>query len=427
MPVLYYTMRQYSITLTISSLSPKGYGRAHADGRDFHIWNALPGETVRAEIFRRKRGVHIGEASEILEPSEHRIEPVDEAFISTAPWQIMSAEYEDRIKLELLQESAAELGTQFSGITGDGKRYGYRNKMEFGLFEDNGRYSLSFFKRGRKGKVTVTGSSLASDAINSTAAELLQRINDAGLPPRTLKTMIVRSNREGSTIAGIFAKQSVAINTAELSAGIAGTAVYLSDPRSPASVVTDHISTAGALRLTENILGTNLEYGLHSFFQVNTGVFELALQKMQPFLSGGAVTDFYSGTGAISIPVNDSISEAVLADISEESIEYASRNISAAGLTAYSAVCSPAEKITELITPDRTLILDPPRAGLHQDVINKILRDGPGLVMYLSCNPDTQIRDVTQLQERYRIISAELLNFFPGTPHTESLIVLEQR
>ena len=86
----------------------------------------------------------------------------------------------------------------------------------------------------------------------------------------------------------------------------------------------------------------------------------------------------------------------------------------------------PAEKIIDLISPEKIIIVDPPRAGLHRKVIDKILLETPPRVIYLSCNLSTQARDLKLLGEKYRVVFTKLYNFFPRTPHIEGLCVLER-
>ncbi|OYX36216.1 hypothetical protein B7Z00_04900, partial [Candidatus Saccharibacteria bacterium 32-50-10] len=84
------------------------------------------------------------------------------------------------------------------------------------------------------------------------------------------------------------------------------------------------------------------------------------------------------------------------------------------------------EQALEYITPDRTIILDPPRAGLHQAVVDRLLDQMPERIVYLSCNPVTQARDASLLVEKYKISHVQGYNFFPRTPHIENLLVLDK-
>ena len=89
--------------------------------------------------------------------------------------------------------------------------------------------------------------------------------------------------------------------------------------------------------------------------------------------------------------------------------------------------CTEAEKNLQIISPDKTVILDPPRAGIHENLTKKLLKETPALIIYLSCNVSTQARDIRLLSEKYTVKSMKLFNFFPKTPHVESLCVLQRK
>ena len=104
------------------------------------------------------------------------------------------------------------------------------------------------------------------------------------------------------------------------------------------------------------------------------------------------------------------------------------RNITALGReTSVRAVHAPSEKALDHITPDALIIVDPPRAGLHADVIAKLLETRPERILYLSCNPVTQARDVALLGEIYGVRAHRGYNFFPRTPHIEHLVILDRK
>ena len=124
----------------------------------------------------------------------------------------------------------------------------------------------------------------------------------------------------------------------------------------------------------------------------------------------------YSGVGTIGVTVG----AKVLVESDQNNISMATRN-AAKGIKV---VHASSETALEYITADSTIIVDPPRAGLHRSVIDKIVEVRPLQVVYLSCNPSTQARDIKLLKEYYDISYAQGFNFFPRTPHIESLIVL---
>ena len=120
-------------------------------------------------------------------------------------------------------------------------------------------------------------------------------------------------------------------------------------------------------------------------------------------------------------------SQTQLVESNTEAVDFAQQNIAANTMHNCHALATPAEKMTEYITKDTQVILDPPRAGLHQDVIKALLRAQPKRIIYLSCNISTQARDMRMLSSIYKPLFLKLYNFFPKTPHFEGLCVLEKQ
>lgn len=420
--------------ITISKLVSGGQGLGRdSDGRAVFVWNALPGETVDVRIIKKKKEYLEGVAENILVPSPDRIEPKDTHFLSTAPWDMMTIERETREKKLAALETYGRIGelilseSNIALVSGD-TAYGYRNKMEFSFAEQDGALSLAFFARGGKTHIPAVGSSLCDPEINRIAADILRWMNAQHIPIRSAKTMIVRTNGNGACIAGVFLKDRLSFsNYPPLQNGLIGFQLFYSTHKSPASVPTDLLYAAGESSLTADMLGTTLRFGLFSFFQINIPVFALALKDIAAFLDPKEpITDLYSGVGAISLPLAQNRSETVLVEIGEEAVRYANENILLNHIQNATAMCMPAEKITECIVPNRAVIVDPPRAGLHQKVTNRLLAARPPKIIYLSCDIATQARDIRMLGDVYRPTFVRLYNFFPRTPHVEGLVVLER-
>jgi 23S rRNA (uracil1939-C5)-methyltransferase len=245
---------------------------------------------------------------------------------------------------------------------------------------------------------------------------------------RSLKTLIIRSNSEGKTIAAIFIKDQLEFpDYPSLTEKMIGFHVYYSTHKSPASVPTKLLYSEGQNYLTTTLKGTKLKFGLLSFFQINPPIFDKALSDIAAFLHPHMpVVDFYSGVGAISLPLSQNRDKTTLIDNNEEAIQYAIENIGLNKRNNCEAICTPAESMTESIRENAMIILDPPRAGLHQNVIKKLLQKKPPRIIYLSCGIDTQARDLKMLSESYKVTFLKLYNFFPRTPHIEGLVILDR-
>lgn len=420
------------IKIEIEKMVFGGQGLGRLDGKACFVWNALPGEVVEARIIKNKKDYCEAEAANILTPSPDRIAPLETHYMSCSPWQMMNWQMENKWKREMSVETYRKVGgldLEPEIFYLDNWQTGYRNKMEYS-FTDNfdGVISLAFFNRGQSGRAAHAGCVLADPVINETSKIVLAWVNKHKIPYRSLKSLIVRSNNFGETIAALFIKDKMEFaDHPELADKFLGFQIYFSKYNSPASVPTESLYKEGRDFLVAEIMETKLKFGLLSFFQVHIPVFEEALKDLAGFIAAGeSAVDFYAGVGAISLPLCARLTSCVLVDNNSEAIAYARENIKLNKAKNFSAECVAAENITNLIEADKILILDPPRAGLHQDVTAAILEKKPKRILYLSCNLSTQARDLKALVAGgYKIKFSRLYNFFPRTPHVEGLVVLE--
>lgn len=408
-------------TVTIDKLVHGGQGLGVLpDGRKAFVWNALPGENLRVKLGKSKRNYAEGVAEEIINASGDRIKPRDKAFLSTSPWQIMTWAAENKYKAEILQETFARerLKTPKIDFIAGKQQWHYRNKMEYSFWADDNGLSLALFNRGSHGKIAVTGSSLAQTEIDETANKICTVLFLHKIRGSQLKTLVVRGDQNGKTVAAVFVKQADFPQITELQDICQGITVCFSDPKSPASVLTSELYTYGDITLTDKIIGVPITYDVHSFFQVNVPVFEWAAKRIDYFTGGAKPkTDFYSGVGTIGLPVN----ATTLVESDPHNVDLAKQNVDWRPIEVIQAT---AESALEHIPAKGALIVDPPRAGLHSKVVAKIREQHPPTIAYLSCNPSTQARDLKLLADIYDIRCLEGYNFFPRTPHIESLAIL---
>ena len=477
-----------------------------ADGRKCFVWVGLPGETVTVRITKKKSHFVEAVVEEVILPSPDRIQPRDpDSYLSTSPWQIMPLEIEQAYKRQLIDDAFTLHNVTLPAaidIYCDNVAYGYRNKVEFSwysesvvsravsqkksglvsgpeLFSDNNQeidadsdreessgdtLDLAFFRRGSKGKIVVDGTSLAHPAINNLARAIRDLLRHKRVAARQLKTLLVRCDQSGSCVWQLYVKDRLpeiitAAEAAKLPAQ--GGEIIYSDPRSPASRITERLALFGNTTLTDTILGVPFHYACEGFFQVNIPVYEQALRDMKEWAGRDCNTqhsgrqlghhqkiirdprkvaqiffevllaadrptlDLYAGVGTIGLTIGGS--NVTLVEINADAVREMQRNIAELGRTDARAVLAPSEQALDYITGKEIVIVDPPRAGLHPDVIATLLQKLPPRILYLSCNPVTQARDVALLQQSYQITWHRGYNFFPRTPHIEHLIILDKK
>lgn len=358
--------------------------------------------------------------------------------LATLPWE-EELQFKQTFAARLWSDAqSGSLEPEDIPIIGDAtQQYGYRNKMEFSFVElpgpsaepaDN-TISLAFFERGTKRRVPIDGCALAEPVINTVARAILVWVNEVKIPMRSLKSLIIRSNGAGQAIAALFIKDELPFSHfPKVTKQLLGFTLYYSTHKSPASVPTKLLHHEGQDFLSVDILGTVLTFGLLSFFQINIPIFTQALRKIGEHIEQGSpIVDYYSGVGAISLPLADRYQSADLVENNEEAVRFSQENMRANGISNAQAYCMPSEKMRELITADKTIIFDPPRSGLHPKISKQILEQKPVRIIYLSCNLETQVRDVQAFNDAYQVSAFSLFNFFPRTPHVEGLMVLDRR
>lgn len=405
------------------------------DGCKIFVWGGLPCETVNVQLTKKKSKFAEGVVTEVIKPSSERVQPRDEgSYLSTSPWQIMNFESEQRYKANLILE-AFELHNVILPepieIYTDGNQYEYRNKLEFSWWWDKTteQLDLAFFRRGTHTKIPVDGSSLANPSINRVATavrDLLRSKSD--IKAYDLKTLLIRCDKKGDIVAQLYVKIPDFAQFSESQIKkleISGFELIFSNPKSPASIVTKRLQLWGKTSLTDAILEIPFTYTVEGFFQINIPVYEQALRDMKKWVIDGKPTvDLYSGVGTIGLTIGGK--NVTMVEIDEHAVFEMKRNIKSLDREkAVRAILAPSEKVLENITGDSVIIVDPPRAGLHIDIINKLLDSTPERIIYLSCNPVTQARDVSLLAEKYIISWHQGYNFFPRTPHIEHLVILD--
>ena len=412
------------------------------DGRKAFVWGGLPGETVTIRITKKKSHFVEGVVTEVLTASPERITPRNpESYLSTSPWQIMPLASEQHYKAALIEE-AFELHDivlpEPIDVFCDDVPYGYRNKVELSWYSDSApdgteTLDLAFFRRGSKGKIIVDGTSLARPEINQLARQVRDLLRTKQVTARQLKTLLIRCDQAGNCVWQLYTKDclgDVMIPDEATALSAQGGEIIYSDPRSPASRITERLACFGDPVLQDTILGVPFRYATEGFFQVNLPVYEQALRDMQRFVqvqdsTSQPTLDLYAGVGTIGLTIGSD--NVTLVEINADAVREMQRNIRQLGRTSQAkAILAPSEQALEHITGDALIILDPPRAGLHADVITKLLATQPQRILYLSCNPVTQARDVALLATHYGIAYHRGYNFFPRTPHSEHLVVLDR-
>ena len=418
--------------IEINKLIFGGQGLGHAEGRTIFAWNALPGETIDLVPWRRRKGIIEGLACKIIKSSPDRCEPQEDHYLSCSPWQILSWRLEQEWKVRIAQETFQKIGKLGPEQLGDeplaiegteAQAYGYRNKMEFSAAGS----SLAFFKRGSHALTPIERCDLANKVINDEAAKLMAWFGGKKIAAPTIKSLIIRGDANTGVIAAIFLRERLKLSSEPaLNQALRGVKVYYSNPQSPASTPDHELLALGTDYLDVPVAGHVVRHGMLNFFQVNVPLFERTLSDIATWVQPDqALLDLYGGVGTVGVCVGGRASGVTVVDSDSGAIEYAKHNLQIGGVTGQ-ALATTAENALSYIRGTDTIVIDPPRAGLHASIVARLLAVTPPRIIYLSCNISTQARDLALLAPKYRVRFARLYNYFPRTPHIESLLVLDR-
>jgi 23S rRNA (uracil1939-C5)-methyltransferase len=415
-------------TVIFNKIVGEGKALGYVDGRACFCAGVLPGETARVEITRRKRTFMEAQLIEVVAGSERRGTPAEAHFMVCSPWQGVDYAYQLGLKRQMMTDSLRRLGLEVMEMVAAPRPLGYRNKLEFALATGlEGRLELGFHERGQADRVVgcPDGCELGTAQMNAAARAVVGRLNELGAS-QVMEDLVVRANRAGEVLAIVSARERGGVDWRGLGElGLAGVVVT----RSRAGRLPQVVWSQGATELTEMCGGVLVRYGYGSFFQVNPPMFERALERIVAAVPEGArVVDLYGGVGSIGLAVAQRARQVVGVEVDTAAVAAANASAQQAGLSNYEGVAVSAERLeAALLAGAEVVIVDPPRAGLHPRVIELLRRAAPERIVYLSCNPVTQARDLALLAGMYQAEGVVGFDFFPGILHVESLAVLNRQ
>ena len=463
------------IELDIESIAFQGVAVGRKDGMVYFVKGAAPGDKVNARVLRKKRSYYEARCEEVLEASPHRVEPECKYFGTCGGCSWQHLDYEQQLfwkkqhVVDAFERIAKVKGADFRDTIPSENRFYYRNKMEFSfgtsrwLTEDeigdeeeiaNKHFALGLHTPGRFDKVLdIDKCYIQNDkcnAILNTVKEKALELETSAYNQRThegfLRNLVLRTTKEAAEIMLILVTNDIGeeadtkmIEWLEKDFPEAHpevTTIIHAINSKPAQVaVGEPELLKGSGTITEEILGIKYRISPFSFFQTNPGQLDkfigTILDAADPD-DNTTIWDLYCGTGSITLPGAKRAGRILGIELVESSIADAKQNAALNDIKNVEFFCADLhdKKIHEFLAlmpePD-TIILDPPRAGMHENLVATILRFAPKKIVYVSCNPATQARDCELLSNVYKVTSLQPFDMFPHTFHVESIAVLERR
>lgn len=459
--------------VTITDVAAEGKSLTRVDDMVVFVPFAVPGDVVDLQVRKKKHHYCEAEVVRFIKYSERRAEPVCQHFGICGGCKWQNLPYEDQLKAKQKQvhDQLTRIGKvelpDFRPILGSEKIYEYRNKLEFscsnkrwltkeevnsGVQLDH-KNAIGFHITGAFDKIyPIEKCWLMDDLCNQIRNEIRDYALNNGISffdvreqTGLLRDIMIRNSSTGEWMVLVqfkFQEQGDEQRAHDLLQHIGDrfpqitSLLYVNNQKCNDTFSDQTIEVfKGKDHITEMMDKLQFKVAAKSFYQTNTQqafhLYEVARQLAQ--LTGKElVYDLYTGTGTIANFVARHAQQVIGIEYVEDAIADAKANSKCNGIenTLFYAGDMKDILTDEFVEqhgkPD-VIITDPPRAGMHPDVIQTILRAAPKRIVYVSCNPATQARDLEVLNEQYRVEAVQPVDMFPHTPHVENVVLLEQR
>ncbi|MDQ1165057.1 MULTISPECIES: 23S rRNA (uracil(1939)-C(5))-methyltransferase RlmD [unclassified Flavobacterium] len=449
----------------------KGVSVAKApDGKVIFIPNVVPGDVVDVQTFKKRKAYYEGKAVKFHELSDYRVEPICEHFgvCGGCKWQNMKYSQQLAFKQNEVKNHLQRIGKielpEFETILGSEKQFFYRNKMEFsfsnsrwltekeiGSTEDLGnRNALGFHIPKMWDKILdINKCHLQEDPSNAIRNEIRAFANEHNLAffnPREhsglLRTVMIRTVSTGEIMVLIQFfeedkenRELILDHLYEKFPQITSLQYVVNGKPNDTIYDQDVVLYKGRNYILEEMEGLKFSINAKSFYQTNSDqAYELyKITRDFADLTGNEIVyDLYTGTGTIAQFVSKKAKKVIGVESVPEAIIDAKANAERNNITNCEFFVGDMKVvfneafIAQHGKPD-VIITDPPRDGMHKDVVEQILKIAPKRVVYVSCNSATQARDLALMDEKYKVTRVRPVDMFPQTHHVENVVLLELR
>lgn len=452
-----------NLEIPIQAMAYGGRGIGRIEGYVIFVPHTLPGERARVQLTRKKKDYGEARLLDIIEPSPDRVPPPCpySGHCGGCQWQHIAYETQLALKHEHVRDALVRVG----GIRDprvlpplrSRHEFAYRNKMEFsfsdrrwflpgeiGRRECGGAFALGLHVPGTFDKVIdVEACLLQHDEGNAILREVKRFSMESRRPAYSVKTHIgfwrfltlrrsialgewmvnlVTSEEDGPLLSALADRLSSAFTN------ISSIVNNTTRRKSAVAIGEREVVILGAPHIRDRIGRSTFRVSSNSFFQVNPPAAAALYRQVLSygeFTGSERVLDLYSGTGTIPIFIADRVAAVTGLELSEDAVRDAIDNCRENGVPNCRFLCGDIRSMLDQLDfrPD-VVIADPPRVGMHQDVVAKLLALAPEKIVYVSCNPVTLARDLALLARDYELLEIQPVDLFPQTYHIESVALL---
>lgn len=386
------------LDVRIDNLTNEGMGVARAGGWVVFVPFVLPGELVRCRIYRNHKNFSEADLVEVLEPSPNRIQPVCPVFGTCGGCQYQHMAYAEQLhwkrrQVAELLKHMARIEHPVNEVISSPVEFGYRSKItpHFQKPRANGIEDIGFLRMGaRAALVDVPHCHIAMGAINEALPAVREKVRASSA-----------SFKRGGTLLLRAAKNGVLTNTHDIA--------------------------------HEDVDGIRFEFQAGDFFQNNPFILpKFVRHALDEARATGAkyLVDAYCGSGLFAVCGARDFEQVIGVEISESAVKKAAHNAELNGLTNCRFIAADAREVFKDVPHpggDTVVLIDPPRAGCSVEFLQQLFTFGPKGVVYVSCNPATQMRDLQLFTDAgYKLGTVQPFDLFPQTKHLECVMTLSR-
>ena len=442
--------KNQEIELTIDGMTGEGNGVGHKDGIVFFVPGTVAGETVLAHIIKVEKRFCIAKVSKILVASENRAEPRCAVYSACGGCTMQHMTYEEQLrwKKQFVTDAMERIGglknIEVLPVIGMEDPWRYRNKGTFPFGSATGQTVFGFYANRSHRLVPLTDCPIQSQMVLKTVDAITEWANENDIPVYdettgngTLRACMVRVSCDGKIMAVVITKGKMQ-HAEELKKKVPFLdSLYHNRNDRDTNVVLGEQFTllSGQPELNEMLLGTAYTVSPESFLQVNheqtQKLYRTALAYLDP-QPEETIVDLYCGIGSISLQIAKKANRVIGVEYVLKAIENAKKNAIANRIGNTEFICGASEEVLSLLLErgERmdAVVLDPPRKGCEQQVIDAIMRSTASRIVYVSCNPSTLARDCSLLcGNGFVIHKVQPVDMFPQTAHVETVVLMSRK
>ncbi|GEK29391.1 23S rRNA (uracil(1939)-C(5))-methyltransferase RlmD [Furfurilactobacillus siliginis] len=444
--------------LTIKRLGINGEGIGYYKRKITFVPGALPDEVVVVEVTHVAAHFLNASLRQVREASPHRVEPHDAKAGEVGGFELEHLAYPQQLefKRDVIQQSLERYkprGWQHFTLKptiGMENPYHYRNKAQFQVRQlEDGTIIAGLYKEGTHDLVDLPEAGTQNEATLTVIRELVKMLGELEVPiydeehgSGIIKTLVTRSSEATGEVQVTFVTNSKKLprkrQLLELIKKRLPQVVSVMQNVNPGKTSLvwgdETVKLTGQDYITEELLGHKFQLSPRAFLQLNpkqtTKLYQEAIKALG-LTRANRLVDAYSGVGTIGLTLADKLGEVRGMDTIPEAIDDANRNAALNDIDNAEYFTGTAESLLPQWVangwrPD-ALVVDPPRAGLDETMIDTILQVRPEKFVYISCNPSTLAKDLVELGEAYRVDYIQSIDMFPQTARVEAVVKLSRR